>query len=326
MSQTAFVTGASGFIGRHLVDRLLDDGWQVKALIHKKGFPRDNECEIVNGDIEDFTRLHHALEGVDVLFHLASALGGSLLKTEEFFRINAYGTVTVLEAAHAAGVPRVVHFSSAGVLGHVEENEPADEKHPIFPIDPYDNSKLLGENSALEFSDKGMEVVVIRPGWVYGPEDRRTFKLVKAIAGGWFFLVSKGTTKQTPVYIDDLIQGTLLSVKKGKTGQIYHIAGEEALSVQDIAMVIGDSCGKKIHSLHIPLWVAQSTAFLCGGLFRLFGKEAPLTKGRLAFFTHPKPLAKEKARKGLGYAPRYSFAKGMERAVSWYRENKWLKK
>ena len=325
MTRTAFITGSSGFIGNHLVGALLDAGWKVKILVHTKEPLRAAECQVVRGDIEDFHLLLNELRGVDTVFHLAAALGGSMIKPSEFYRINSHGTVTVLEAAGAAQVKDFVHFSSAGVLGHIEENEAADEKHPLFPVGDYDNSKLLGENTALEFAEKGLRVIVVRPGWVYGPGDRRTFKLVRAVAKGRFVLVSSGETRQTPVHIADLIAGTLQALEKGRSGEIYHLAGSEVLTVTEMAETIGAAVGKKIPRVRLPLFVAKAAAWSLGGVFRLFGKEAPITKGRLAFFIHPKPLAVEKAREELGYAPRYTFRSGMDDTITWCRANGWLK-
>ena len=324
-SRVAFITGSSGFIGNHLVSTLLDAGWKVKILVHKNVPERAAECEVIHGDIEDFQMLLRELKGVDTVFHLAAALGGSMVKQAEFFRVNSHGTVTILEAAGAAKVKNFIHFSSAGVLGHIEENEAADEKHPLFPVGDYDNSKLLGENAALEFVDKGQRVVVVRPGWVYGPGDRRTFKLIRGVAKGRFLLVSRGETKQTPVHIDDLIAGTLQVLERGRSGEIYHLAGNEVLSVREMADTIGAAVGKNIPRVRLPLFIAQAAAWFLGGLFRLFGKEAPITKGRLAFFVHPKPLAINKARKELDYAPRFDFRSGMEDTVAWCRANGWLK-
>ena len=325
MGNTAFVTGVSGFIGSHLVSRLLDEGWEVKVLAHNSPIHREEECEIFRGDIEDFLLLKEAMKGADVLFHLASALGGELIKKEEFYRINSAGTVTVFEAARAVGVKKVIHYSSAGVLGHVKEGDIADEAYPVFPLSPYDNSKLLGENTALEFAEKDMDVVVIRPGWVYGQGDRRTFKLVRAIAKKKFMLVTRGELCQTPVYIDDLIQGTMLCQQEGRSGEIYHLAGGEVLKIREIVQSIAEACGTKIPKIHLPLLPVKAAAVVLGGMYRIFRKEAPVTKGRLAFFIHPKPLAIGKAKEELGYSPQFSFKDGMTKAVDWYRHEGWIK-
>lgn len=320
----AFITGASGFIGNHLLQRLIQKNWQVRALLHKRNISLAEKCEIVKGDIENFDLLKDSLQKTDVLFHLAAALGSSLIKKEEFFRINALGTENVLKAAREAGVKRIIHLSSAGVLGSVKKNELADENYPVNPKNIYDETKLDGENIALRFAEKGMDVVVVRPGWIYGPGDRRTFKLIRAIAKKRFILVSKGKTWQTPVYIDDVIQGVLLCLEKGIKGEIYHLAGEEVLTVKEIAETMATALGEKIPRIRLPLFPTKVAAWKLEKAFLLFKREAPLTRGKLAFFIHPKPLSIEKAKRELGYTPQTDFETGINQTIAWHKENKWL--
>lgn len=320
----AFITGASGFIGGHLAVRLVRDGWQVRALVHEKKIFELEGLESVSGDIRDFALLKDALRGADVLFHLASALGASRVDKNEFFAVNAEGTRNVLRAAREAGASRIVHFSSAGVLGHVKNARAADENFALDPQDTYDRSKLQGEKIALESAKEGLNIIIVRPGWVYGPGDRRTFKLIRAIARRRFILIAKGKALQTPVYVDDLVDGALLCLEKGKAGQIYNLAGPEVLTVKQIAETIAAAAGTKIPRLAFPLFSAKAAAWSLGKAFSIFGKEAPLNPSRLAFFIHPKPLSIRKAAEELGYTPAWDFKKGMAATMAWYRANGWL--
>lgn len=320
----AMLTGASGFIGRNLAEALLQQGWSVRLLVHQTLPPKTERFEIVRGDIRDETGLEAKLEGIDILYHLAAALGGSRIAKKEFFLINSRGTEHILKAAEKAGVKRVIHFSSAGVLGAVAENAAVGEDHPPAPIDVYDKSKREGERIALEFAASGLGVVVIRPGWVYGPGDRRTLKLFRAIEKGWFALLAKGRTRQTPIYIDDLIRGVLLCDEKGRRGEIYHLAGREVLTVREIADMIASILGKKRPRLSLPSLPVRVAAWKLGTFYSLFKKEAPLTPGKLAFFLHPKPLAIGKAAEELGYSPQVNFLEGAARTVGWYRAHGWL--
>lgn len=320
----AFITGGTGFIGRHLLQTLLRKRWSIRLLLHEKNVLETGEFEVVWGDIGNTSRLRESMKDVDVVFHLAAALGASLISPKEFFRVNAEGTDAVLSAAQEAGVRRVVHFSSAGVLGAVSTNEAADENWPPDPKDIYDRSKWEGEQIALRYARKGLDIVVIRPGWVYGPEDPRTFKLVKAIARKKFFLISRGKTRQTPVHINDLIAGILLCSEKGRSGEVYHLTGDEALTVKEIAAVIAEAAGVRIPSVSLPLYSVKAAAWCLDKGFRVFGKEAPLTPSKLAFFIHPKPLSIMKAQQELGYAPQIRFKDGIAQTVAWYRKQGWL--
>lgn len=311
------VTGAAGFVGSRLVEALLARGDEVLAFDLGPGGRERPGLRVVRGDIRNETLVAESARGVDVVFHLAAALGAARLDEEGFLAVNAGGTRTVLDAAARSGIRRVVHFSSAGVLGHVAENEPADESHPVDPRDAYDRTKLAGERIALERAERGMDVVVIRPGWVYGPGDRRAFKLVRAIARGRFVLVGRGMAKQTPVYVDDLVRGTLLAADKGRRGEIYHLAGPEILTVKDVVGTIAAACGRRLPRIHAPLAPTRALAWALGKAFGLFGREAPLNPSRLAFFLHPKPLDIDKARRELGFEPKTGLADGMAATVAW---------
>ena len=324
MSKRAFVTGAAGFIGNVLLDALLQDGWSVLALTHRTPIAPRMGLEIVRCDIGNERQLIEMFTGIDSLFHLAAALGGTLLGRKEFYRINVEGTQHVLHAAACAGVSKVIHFSSAGVLGSVEVGKTAREDYPTRPISAYDVTKLEGEHKALQKARENLDVRVIRPGWVYGPSDRRTFKLIKSIDREKFYLVTKGTAWQTPVFVDDLVAGALLVADKGESGEIYNISGPEVLTVREIVETIGAITGKRIPGFALPLFPIRAAAWSMEKVFRIFKKEAPLTRGKLAFFIHPKPLAIDKARAALGYAPQTDFQSGMEQTVKWYREQGWL--
>lgn len=320
----AFLTGATGFIGSHLLKELHQRGWDLGVLSRRTPLPHNIPCQTFNADITHVPALEKALQGYQIVFHMAAALGGTLINKSEFFRINAQGTQAVLAAAAAAGVQRVVHFSSAGVLGAVKKNEIADESSICRPLTPYDKSKLQGEQIALDFSSKGLPVVVIRPGWIYGPGDRRTFKLIKAIARKRFILVAKGWAWQTPIYIQDLIKGILLGAEKGENGEIYNLAGDEVLTVRQMTETIADRTGAKIPRLSLPSVPAKIAAWILEKSFRIFHKEAPLTPGKLAFFLHPKPLAIHKAQERLDFSPQTDFYSGMTATIDWYRQQDWL--
>ena len=320
----AFVTGAAGFVGSHLVDRLLEGGWTVRAFDLARRGPERPGLEFIEGDIRDAALVSRSVEHVDVVFHLAAALGASGLGQEGFLAVNEGGTRNVLQAAREHGVRRAVHFSSAGVLGHVKENAPAAEDHALDPRDTYDRTKLAGEKAALEIGGNGLDVVVVRPGWAYGPGDRRTFKLIRSIARGRFILVGRGAALQTPVYVNDLVNGALLAAAKGRAGEIYNLAGGEALTVRAMVETIAAACGRRIPPLRIPMDPARLAAAAMGGAYGLIGKEAPLNPSRLAFFLHPKPLAIAKARMDLGYAPETDFAAGMAVTVAWGRQAGWI--
>jgi dihydroflavonol-4-reductase len=319
-----FITGGSGFIGGHLIESLVGRGFEVRALFHHSPLRPNDKVETVQGDICDKERLSRALKGTDILFHLASALGSSAIGRDEFRRINALGAESVLESARSAGVGRAVHLSSAGVFGAVRKGEIAAESTPPKPITVYDKTKLEGEETALRFAREGLDVVVVRPGWAYGPGDGRTLKLIKAVGSGRFIMATRGRGFQTPVYVDDLVKGILLAGEKGKRGEVYHLAGGEIMTVRNMVDAIAAACGRKPTRFYLPLLPARLAAFLLEKAFAPMHREPPLGRSKLSFFIHSKPLAIDKAKRELGYAPEVDFRSGMARTVSWYRSQGWL--
>jgi len=318
------ITGASGFIGSHLLGEFQRRNWPMRILQHQSQIRGDIPCDVVVGDIRDAGAVHEFSEGLDTVFHLAAALGATIISHEDFSRINAEGTKNILEAAREAGVQRVIHFSSAGVLGAVRRGDVAGEDYPTQPKNIYDRTKLKAEQIAGRYAAEGMNVVTVRPGWVYGPGDKRTFKLIKAIARGRFILVTRGDTWQTPIHIDDLVRGALLCAVKGRAGEIYHLAGDQVLEVRKIVDAIALAAGRRFPHLNLPLLPVKFTAQIMEKAFLLFRREAPLTPGKLAFFSQPKPLSIAKAKAELGFTPQMDFGTGIKQVVAWYREQGWL--
>jgi len=320
----AFVTGASGFIGSHLVRVLKAGGWEVRAFVHRTPLAEIPGVTSVTGDIRDSAALETAMAGADVVFHLAAAVGSVVTDPHMFRKVNVGGTEAVLAAARRAGVGRVVHFSSIGVLGAVKPGDTAGEDYPPAPRTLYDRTKLEAELAVRRAAADGLNVVIVRPGWVYGPGDRRTFKFIRAVCRRKFALVAGAPGRQTPVYIDDLTAGVLLAAEKGRSGAVYHLAGDEILTAEEMARIVAAACGVAGPRLKLPRGFAIAVAFILEKTFGLVKKEMPLNRGKLSFFLDPKAMSSARAKKELGFAPAIDFKTGIARAVAWYRENGWL--
>jgi dihydroflavonol-4-reductase len=262
--------------------------------------------------------------GVDVVFHLAAAVGSVVTNPHEFREVNVNGTEAVLTAAKRAGVGRIIHFSSIGVLGAVKSGDMADEDYPAAPRTLYDRTKFAAEKAARLAAADGLDVVIVRPGWVYGPGDRRTFKFIRAVCCRKFALIAGAPGRQTPVYIDDLVAGALLAAEKERSGAIYHLAGDEILTPAEMTAIVAAACGVAGPRLRLPRGFAKAAAFILEKAFGLVNKETPLNRGKLAFFLDPKAMSSARAKKELGYAPATDFSTGIVRTIAWYRENGWL--
>jgi dihydroflavonol-4-reductase len=314
------VTGASGFIGAHLVEFLLSKGLDVRVLIHHTDLPLN--VIRYRGSILDRKGLEKFLAGVDLVFHMAAALGSRGLSRREFYAINRTGVTNVLSSAHKMGVKRIVLYSSAGVYGKTSGLVPLEEGDPLNPVDIYERSKRAGEDAALAFKGK-VHWNIIRPGWVYGPGDKRTFKLIRQIDRGPFFIAGKGVIKHSPIYIRDLIRASWEVAQRGPAGEIFN-AGGAAVSVEEMVRIIARVLEKNSTSCRMPLWLTLPAAWMCEKLFAMAGKEGPLTTAKLAFFLRGKPLDSSKISRLLGVDFPTGFEEGISRTIEWYRENGWL--
>jgi nucleoside-diphosphate-sugar epimerase len=324
------VTGGTGFIGRHLCRRLAAEGCRprlrVRVLCREPAALGDlaGVVEAAPGDVTRPETLAAALAGADTVYHLASALGATPFGPQGFEAVNAGGTRNVLQAAQAAGVRRVVHCSSVGVLGSVA-GPPAHEDAPLKPEDDYERTKAQGELIARKSAAAGLPVVIVRPGWAYGPGDRRTFKLVRAIARRRFFFVGDGATRTHPVYIDDLVEG-LAACRTAELprGEVITLAGDEIVSIEELCRAIAGALGVPLTRLHVPREPLRTLAWGLEAAFKLAGREAPLTRAKVDFFLKHRAYDTANAKRLLGFAPRTDLAAGLAKAIAWYRENGWL--
>lgn len=314
------VTGAAGFIGNRLVQALVKKGARVRALVHST--PLKIDIETVRGDVTDPDTLTEFCRGLDGIFHLATALGNRRIPESEFMRINVTGTIALLEQARRAGIKRVVHFGSAGIYGRTSGLTLLKEGETGHPVDAYEKSKLAGELAALNWND-APEVCLVRPGWVYGEGDRRTFKLISRIHSGFFFVAGSGRILQTPVYVDDLVEAALAVFQQGAPGRDYNAAGA-AVTVNQLVAAIASALDRGTRYVHIPIGLLLPAAVVMETLFGLAGKEAPLSRSRLAFFRRGKPLDASRIRTELGVRFPTSLEDGLQKAVQGYRGLGWL--
>src|SRR5579859_8119818 len=175
---TVFVTGGTGFLGHSLLPLLVAQGWRVRALTRQREqhpWLCSLPIEVVSGDVDDPALLEQAMNGCRYVIHAAGRFrfwGAE----EQFQRTNVQGTINVLDAAVRSGVDKFIHVSTLAVIGKPNPEYPIDENHPTRPQDPYQRSKLRGEELVLErFKRDGLPAVILRPGAFYGPYGRYAF-------------------------------------------------------------------------------------------------------------------------------------------------------
>ncbi len=321
----AWVTGAGGFVGRHLALRLLGEGCRVTCLVRSEN-PGVEElrkagANIVPGDLENPEKFGKSLEGVDWVFHLAAAYRDGGTSSDSFQRINVNATGALLDLAAGAGIKRFVYCSTVGVHGDCK-NKLLDEQAPFAPHEEYGRSKVLAEKLIRRrASDLGLDTVIIRPVGVYGPGDWRLAKLFSGISGRRFFLIGNGRNRYHLTYIDDLVEAFWLAANSpAAAGQTYIIGGEDVPTTAELCREVSRQLNVPLWPLRLPYWPVYLLAWVCESLCRPLGISPPLFRRRLDFFSKSRCFDIGKAKRELGFRAGVSIREGVEKTIEWYRK------
>ena len=322
-----FVTGATGFIGGRLVDSLVEVGHDVRVLVRDPArataLARPG-VELVPGDLADAAGLAGALSGASRVFHCAG-LVGDWLDNDEARRVNVEGTRGLLAASAAAGVERFVHLSSLSVYG-LGQHRGTDESAPLrYSDDAYIDSKIDAERMVRVWAGRdGPECVIVRPGFVYGPGDRRFLpKLVDALARRQFVYVGDGSKRLNLSYVDDVASALLLAGSvPAAAGRAYNIVDGTETSLRAFVEFLCDRLGLPAPTKRIPPPVGRGAAWAAERLARARkAPEAPrLSRGRLRFLAYDQHYSGALAERELGYRPRFTYREGVPPTLAWYQE------
>ena len=327
VARRVLVTGATGFTGGHLARRLAADGVAVRALVRNPhvAAPALPGIELAAGDLTDAGSLARAVAGVDVVYNIAALYRAAGLDDTLYRAVNATAVGTLIEAAGAAGVTRVVHCSTVGVHGDIA-NPPADEDAPLRPGDIYQETKLEGESVARRAAtDAGVQLAIVRPTGIYGPGDRRLLKLFRGVARRRFAILGRGDIWYHLTYIDDLVDGfRLCGTHPAAAGHTYILSGPEVTTLNELVAITAEVAGVKPLPLHLPVWPFWMAGAACEALCRPLGIEPPIYRRRVDFFTKSRAFDSSRATAEIGYAPRVGLRDGIGRTLAWYREAGWL--
>ncbi len=323
------VTGGTGFTGSHAVRHYLARGHTVRVLDNQKGTFFDElskaGAEIQLGSVAEREAVRRAVEGVELVQHIAAAFREINVPKEVYRSVNVDGTRIVAEEALRAGARRVVYCSTEGVHGHVV-HPPGNEESPIAPEDYYQQTKWEGELAFREVLGRGLDGVILRPTGIYGPGDPARFlMLFRMVKRGHFFIVGDGRARYHPVYIDNLCDAFELAGDKPEArGEAFIIADDRHLTWNELIPLVAQALGVdvKIHYLPLrPVWLA---AALCEGVCWPFGITPPLFRRRAEMFSHMRAFDISKARRVLGYEPKVALEEGLARSCEWYRRHGYL--
>jgi dihydroflavonol-4-reductase len=327
--RTALVTGASGFVGSAVARLLVAAGAQVRVLM-RPGSDRRNiaglDVESREGSLEDAGSLVAALDGSTELYHVAADYRLWVRDPAAMFRANVDGTRTLMEAALAAGVGRIVYTSSVATLGIVPGGI-ADETTPSGYADmvgPYKQSKFLAEIEVKRLvAQRGLPAVIVNPSTPVGPRDIKPTPtgrmIVEAATGKMPAFVDTGLNL---VHVDDVAAAHLLAAEKGRVGERYILGGEN-LSLARILAEVAALSGRKPPTIQVPIAPLFPIALAAELVARLTGKEPFVTRDGLRMAKKTMFFSSDKAKRELGYAPR-PVREGLADAIAWFRDAGYL--
>ena len=322
---TTLLTGATGFVGAAVLRCLIAAGHNVRALVRPNGDRRNLsgvDCEIVTGDLTDLESLTRAVRGCEAVFHVAADYRIWVPDPEKMKRVNVQGTVDLIRAAAAAGVPRIVYTSSVATLRVSDDGFPADEaSHTELSdmIGAYKQSKFLAELEVKRLvNDAGIPVVIVKPTAPFGPRDVKptpTGRLVVEAASGR--MPAYVNTGLNVVHVDDVAAGHLLAYEKGAVGEAYILGGENR-TLQWILETVAELTGQRPPLIRLPHWFVTPVAHIWEGVTRLRGHGEPmLTVDSVRMARKLMYFSSEKARRELGYSPRPA-VEALRDEIEWF--------
>jgi nucleoside-diphosphate-sugar epimerase len=322
------VTGANGFVGSHLVDRLIHGERKVRCLVRRTSdlrYLQNPDIEFVYGGLNEATDWDEALEDVDTIYHVAGKTFAR--RARDYFLTNHKGTEAILAAAikHRNQIRRFVLISSLAAAGPGPNGALVNEDTPPNPITAYGKSKLMGEEAARAVSDL-LPVTIVRPPAVYGPRDYGIFEFFKMIKGGLFPMIGNYEKRVSLVHARDLAEGIVLAGENAaSSGRTYFISSEEAYPMSEVAALIATSLEKRPRRIAIPRALAYAVAMCAEGVSALTRRPPVINRDKVTDLSQACwGCSIERARKELGYHQSVPLAEGIRETTQWYRREGWL--
>lgn len=320
----ALLTGGTGFVGAAVARALLEQGWEVRALVRPGADRRNLEglsLESVTGELADTASLERAARSCAALFHVAADYRLGARNPQELYQTNVEGTRNVLAAARAAGVERVVYTSSVATIGIPADGSPGSETTPVTLADMighYKRSKFLAEQVARAAARAGQSVVIVNPSTPVGPGDVKptpTGRMVRDAASGR--MPAYVDTGLNIVHVDDVAVGHLLALERGRDAESYILGGEN-MSLRAILTEIAGIVGRRPPRVRLPAAPLLPVAFVAEGVARLTGASPRLTVEGIRLARKHMFFSSDKAARELGYRSRPA-GEAFADAVQWLR-------
>lgn len=318
------VTGATGFLGSHLIPTLLERGHEVRGLVTPDAVSaelRRSGVAVYAGDVRRPDGLAAPLHGVDAVIHLAAAIG-TRRPMADYAAVNVGGTENICRAALRAGVGKVVHLSTTSVYAQ-GLGRPVAEDTPLDPLpDPYAVTKAAGDLLVQRLArEDGLPACVLRTTTFFGPGDHLNFGRIAArLLAGRAIIVGAGRNRVPFTYVGDIVRGIVSALESDRSaGNVYNLADGDSPTQEQLLAEIAGQLGVPGPTVHVPYRLLYATGWAGEGVARLSRRpNAPLTRFGVALYGADNRYSIEKARRELGYEPRVSLREGVRMAADWY--------
>ena len=324
----AFVTGATGLVGSHLVEQLVAQGVRPRCLVRQTSDTALLEqlgVERVTGDVTDPPdRLRDLIGDAETVFHCA-AMVDDWASREAMMRVNVEGVQHMLDACTGLpGLRRFVMVGSMVVLGMGPQNN-LDETAPLVHTgDNYNYTKILACEAALSAArQRGVPVVICRPPYIYGPRDRQFFpRLFESLKSGQFKFIGDGNQPITLVYVLNLVRALILASKADlDPGEVFLVTDGESITRRELVELACEGMGYPMPTDHVPLMVARVAMPVVELLAKMKHERPILNRFKMKFMTTPMTFNIDKARSRLGYEPVEPLRDSLRKTIRWYREH-----
>lgn len=322
----ALVTGGGGRLGNVLVRRLIENGQNVRVL-EPGPLPESLaglDIEFMQGSVLDAGDVGRAVDGVDVVYHLAAKIDLSPRKDPMMFTINVEGTRKVVDACLSRGL-RLVHTSSHHALEREPLDQPLTEDKPLALTEKcdYHRSKAIGETIVLEACERGLDAVIVNPGSMIGPHDYEP-SMIGAVLIDMYFGRVPVLLEMLSDYVDvrDVADGMIAAAEKGRRGERYLLTGD-VIPVMEMVALYAGLTGAKVPGRALPLWVGWVLLPFALAGSAVTKKEPFITGDMLRASVSNEVVSHDKANRELGYKIR-TLRESLTDAVAWYRERGWL--
>ncbi len=324
------VTGACGFVGSHLVDTLISQGFSVRATDLKTAdcryFPKSNRLEFVPADLRHPTEVNLITKDVTKVFHPAGIFRFDIGR-DKLNEVNIGGSTNLFTALLSQDISHVINWSSAMIYGTLEYT-PADENHPIRPEEPYSQSKWIQEQIGLSyFEENGLPVYTLRPTAIYGPRSfyGTTRAFLALINNQILGIPGNGKAIQHHVHVSDVVNGAVFIMKELKhAGGVFNIADDVPLSVEESFKIVCDAIDMKIPRFHFPKFLVSIYGLLDRSWNKMRGRSSLYEKAALALLFSDHIFDNSKLKKqGFSYSIP-DLQTGIIRTIDWFKREGYI--